>query len=113
MLTHSNTCLPWPTLPLLRLALLPMTMVNAMCALSATHWQPYAFTSAAMVLRFAMLVQVGALGVEAATGHFNRCTGLAQWYPATTDDDTVTELTLRRFRQSANRRSSSASLDDD
>lgn len=72
MLTVSNTCLPWPTLVLLRLALLPMTMVNAMCALSATRWQPYAFTSLAMVLRFAVMVQVGALGVEAGTGHFNR-----------------------------------------
>ena len=72
MLTFSNTCLPWPTLLLLRLALLPMTMVNAMCALSSTRWQPYAFTSLAMLLRFAVLVQVGALGVEAATGHLNR-----------------------------------------
>jgi len=71
MLTFSNTCLPWPTLLLLRLALLPMTMVNAMCALSSTRWQPYAFTSLAMVLRFAVMVQVGALGVEAATGHLN------------------------------------------
>lgn len=72
MLTFSNTCLPWPTLVLLRLALLPMTLVNAMCAMSATRWRPYAFTSLAMVLRFAVLVQVGALGVEASTGHLNR-----------------------------------------
>lgn len=72
MLTFSNTCLPLPTLVLLRLALLPMTLVNAMCALLATRWRPYAFTSLAMVLRFAVLVQVGALGVEASTGQLNR-----------------------------------------
>lgn len=71
LLTLSGSCLSWQTLLLLRLALLPMTLVSAGCALSATAWRPYALTSLALVLRFGLMVQAGAIGVQAMTGHLS------------------------------------------
>lgn len=76
LLTLSGTRLSWPTLLLLRLALLPMALVSACCALSATSWRPYAVTSLALVLRFALMVQAGALGVDAISGQFSIASAL-------------------------------------
>ncbi len=53
---------------LLRLALIPMNLVNASCALSPTPWRPYALASLVLVPRFAVLVQAGAVGAEASRG---------------------------------------------
>jgi uncharacterized membrane protein YdjX (TVP38/TMEM64 family) len=71
LLTFSGSCLSWQLLLLLRLALLPMTLVSAGCALSATAWRPYALTSLVLVLRFTLMVQGGAIGVQAITGHLS------------------------------------------
>lgn len=76
LLTLSGTSLSWPTLLLLRQALLPMALVSACCALSATSWRPYAVTSLALVLRFALMVQAGALGVDAISGQFSIASAL-------------------------------------
>ena len=61
----------FPALVALRLAPLPMTVVSACCALSSTGWQPYALASTTLVLRFSLMVQVGALGAEAVEGHLS------------------------------------------
>jgi uncharacterized membrane protein YdjX (TVP38/TMEM64 family) len=68
LLVVIDTQLSWPTLLLLRLALLPMAPVSACCALSATACRPYALTSLVLVLRFALMVQAGALGAATARG---------------------------------------------
>jgi uncharacterized membrane protein YdjX (TVP38/TMEM64 family) len=68
LLVVIDTQLSWPTLLLLRLALLPMAPVSACCALSATAWRPYALTSLVLVLRFALMVQAGALAAATARG---------------------------------------------
>lgn len=60
-----------PVLVLLRLAPLPMTVVSACCALSSTGWRPYALASTTLVLRFALMVQFGALGADAVEGHLS------------------------------------------
>ena len=68
LLATLDTSLSWQSMLLLRLALLPMALVSACCALSATSWRPYALTSLVLVLRFALMVQAGALGVAAMRG---------------------------------------------
>ncbi len=68
LLAAIDTQLSWQSLLLLRLALLPMAAVNACCALSATAWRPYALTSVVLVLRFALMVQAGALGAAGFRG---------------------------------------------
>lgn len=55
-------------LVLLRLALLPMNLVNASCALSPTPLRRYAIASLALVPRFSVLVLAGATGAEALKG---------------------------------------------
>jgi uncharacterized membrane protein YdjX (TVP38/TMEM64 family) len=55
-------------LVLLRLALLPMNVVNASCALSPTPLRRYAIASLALVPRFAVMVLAGAIGAEAVKG---------------------------------------------
>jgi uncharacterized membrane protein YdjX (TVP38/TMEM64 family) len=68
LLAAIDTQLSWQSLLMLRLALLPMAAVNACCALSATAWRPYALTSGVLVLRFALMVQAGALGAASVRG---------------------------------------------
>ena len=63
-----QTSLSWRSVLLLRLALLPTTLVSACCALSATDWRPYALASLALLVRFTMVVQAGALGADALAG---------------------------------------------
>lgn len=66
-----NARLSWRSLLLLRLALLPMALVSTCCALSDTAWQPYAVASLVLVLRFSLMVQAGALGMQAFTGQLS------------------------------------------
>jgi uncharacterized membrane protein YdjX (TVP38/TMEM64 family) len=68
MLTLAKTRLSWRSLLLLRLAPLPMALVSACCALSATGWRAYSLTSLVLALRFAVMVQAGARGAEAFRG---------------------------------------------
>lgn len=63
-----DTRLSWQTLLLLRLALVPMLVVNTCAALSATDWLPYALTSLVLVVRFTLMVQAGALGTGVIRG---------------------------------------------
>lgn len=53
---------------LLRLALIPMTLVNASCALSPTAPRPYALACLVLLPRFALLVVAGDLGAAALRG---------------------------------------------
>jgi uncharacterized membrane protein YdjX (TVP38/TMEM64 family) len=56
---------------LLRLALIPMNLVNASCALSPTPWRPYALACLVLIPRFAVLVLAGAVGAEASRGNLS------------------------------------------
>lgn len=53
---------------LLRLALIPMTLVNAACALSPTAPKPYALACLLLLPRFALMVFAGDLGAETVRG---------------------------------------------
>ena len=53
---------------LLRLALIPMNLVNIACALGPTPLRPYALASLALVPRFALIVWLGSLGAAAVRG---------------------------------------------
>ena len=53
---------------LLRLAAIPMNLVNAACALGPTPLRPYALASLMLVPRFTLLVLLGELGAEVASG---------------------------------------------
>lgn len=66
-----HTPLSMRSLLLMRLALLPTALVSACCALSATDWRPYALASLALLVRFTMVVQVGALGADALNGELS------------------------------------------
>ena len=66
-----HTSVSWRSLLLLRLALLPTALVSACCALSATDWRPYALASLALLVRFTMVVQAGALGADAFRGELS------------------------------------------
>lgn len=59
---------PLRVLVLLRLALLPMNLVNASCAPSPTPLRRYAIARLALVPRFAVMVLAGAIGAEAVKG---------------------------------------------
>ena len=53
---------------LLRLALIPMNLVNASCALSPTPARTYALACLVLIPRFAVMVLAGAVGAEASRG---------------------------------------------
>jgi uncharacterized membrane protein YdjX (TVP38/TMEM64 family) len=53
---------------LLRLAAIPMNLVNAACALGPTPLRPYAVASLMLVPRFMLLVLAGDVGAEALRG---------------------------------------------
>lgn len=53
---------------LLRLAAIPMNLVNAACALGPTPLRPYALACLMLVPRFSLMVLAGAVGAEAARG---------------------------------------------
>jgi uncharacterized membrane protein YdjX (TVP38/TMEM64 family) len=71
ILSMVDARLSWRTVLLLRLALLPMALVSACCALSATGWRGYSLASTVLVLRFAVMVQAGARGAEAISGQLS------------------------------------------
>ena len=71
MLSLVDARLSWRSLLLLRLALLPMALVSACCALSATGWRVYSLASTVLVLRFAVMVQIGANTAEAISGQLS------------------------------------------
>ena len=56
---------------LLRLALIPMNLVNAGCALGPTRLQPYALACLALIPRFALMVLAGATGAESLWGNLS------------------------------------------
>ena len=66
-----NTRLSWRVLLLLRLALLPTTLVSACCALSATDWRPYTLASLVLALRFTLMVEAGVIGADALKGELS------------------------------------------
>ncbi|MFZ0408216.1 MAG: VTT domain-containing protein, partial [Cyanobium sp.] len=53
---------------LMRLALIPMNLVNASCALSPTPGRAYALACLVLIPRFALIVLAGAVGAEASRG---------------------------------------------
>jgi uncharacterized membrane protein YdjX (TVP38/TMEM64 family) len=53
---------------LLRLAAIPMNLVNAACALGPTPLRSYALASLVLVPRFSLMVWAGSLGAQAARG---------------------------------------------
>ena len=64
---------------LLRLALIPMNLVNAGCALGPTRLQPYALASLALIPRFALMVLAGATGDESMRGNLSPLSLTARW----------------------------------
>ncbi|MCX5969111.1 MAG: VTT domain-containing protein [Cyanobacteria bacterium] len=83
---------------LLRLALIPMNLVNASCALSPTPWRPYALASLVLLPRFAVLVQAGAVGAEASRGNLSPL-AIASHAIALSATATVLVILGRRLRQ--------------
>lgn len=71
MLNLADARMSFRTVLLLRLALLPMALVSACCALSATGWRSYSLASTVLVLRFAVMVQIGANTAEAFAGELS------------------------------------------
>ena len=59
---------------LLRLALIPMNLVNASCALGPTPGRTYALACLVLIPRFAVLVLAGAVGAEASHGSLSPLT---------------------------------------
>ncbi len=53
---------------LLRLAAIPMNLVNAACALGPTPLRPYALASLVLVPRYSLMVLAGSVGAQAARG---------------------------------------------
>ena len=53
---------------LMRLALIPMNLINASCALSPTPARTYALACLVLIPRFAVMVLAGAVGAEASRG---------------------------------------------
>lgn len=64
---------------LLRLALIPMNLVNAGCALGPTRLQPYALASLALIPRFALMVMAGATGAESLRGNLSPLSLISRW----------------------------------
>lgn len=64
---------------LLRLALIPMNLVNAGCALGPTRLQPYALASLALIPRFALMVLAGATGAESLRGNLSPLSLTGRW----------------------------------
>lgn len=64
---------------LLRLALIPMNLVNAGCALGPTRLQPYALACLALIPRFALMVLAGATGAESMRGNLSPLSLTGRW----------------------------------
>ena len=95
----------FPVLVLLRLAPLPMTLVSACCALSATNWRFYAMASTTLLLRFSLMVQAGSMGAEAISGRLSVLSALMT-AAAAAAALTLAWLSGRRLRQLISQRHS-------
>jgi uncharacterized membrane protein YdjX (TVP38/TMEM64 family) len=84
-------------LVLLRLSLIPMNLVNAACALGPTPLPRYALGSLMLVPRFALLVQAGSVGSQAARGSLSPL-ALAGWSVALTATAAVLVLLARSLQ---------------
>jgi len=83
---------------LLRLALLPMNLVNAGCALGPTQPKPYALASLALIPRFALMVLAGATGAESIQGNLSALGVTSRWL-ALTASGALLLLLARRLRR--------------
>lgn len=86
---------------LLRLALIPMNLVNAGCALGPTELRPYALACLAMIPRFALMVLAGATGAESMRGNLSPLSLAARWV-AVAASAAVLLLLARRLQHQAN-----------
>jgi uncharacterized membrane protein YdjX (TVP38/TMEM64 family) len=68
---------------LLRLALLPMNLVNAGCALGPTEPKTYTLASLALIPRFALMVMAGATGAETMRKSLGPLTTTSHWIALT------------------------------
>ena len=87
---------------LLRLALIPMNLVNAGCALGPTRLQPYALACLALIPRFALMVLAGATGAESMRGNLSPLSLMGRWVALAAS--AVVVLLLGRRLQFSDRR---------
>ena len=87
---------------LLRLALIPMNLVNAGCALGPTRLQPYALACLALIPRFALMVLAGATGAESLRGNLSPLSLMGRWVALAAS--AVVVLLLGRRLQFSDRR---------
>jgi uncharacterized membrane protein YdjX (TVP38/TMEM64 family) len=87
---------------LLRLALIPMNLVNAGCALGPTRLQPYALACLALIPRFALMVLAGATGAESMRGNVTPFSLMGRWVALAAS--AVVVLLLGRRLQFSDRR---------
>jgi uncharacterized membrane protein YdjX (TVP38/TMEM64 family) len=87
---------------LLRLALIPMNLVNAGCALGPTRLQPYALACLALIPRFALMVLAGATGAESMRGNVSPLSLMGRWVALAAS--AVVVLLLGRRLQFSDRR---------
>jgi len=77
---------------LLRLALLPMNLVNAGCALGPTHPKTYTLASLVLIPRFTLMVMTGATGAEMIQGNLNTLAITSRWIALTASAVTLVLL---------------------
>jgi uncharacterized membrane protein YdjX (TVP38/TMEM64 family) len=87
---------------LMRLALIPMNLVNAGCALGPTRLQPYALACLALIPRFALMVLAGATGAESMRGNVSPLSLMGRWVALAAS--AVVVLLLGRRLQFSDRR---------
>jgi uncharacterized membrane protein YdjX (TVP38/TMEM64 family) len=87
---------------LLRLALIPMNLVNAGCALGPTRLQPYALACLALIPRFALMVLAGVTGAESMRGNVSPLSLMGRWVALAAS--AVVVLLLGRRLQFSDRR---------
>jgi uncharacterized membrane protein YdjX (TVP38/TMEM64 family) len=87
---------------LMRLALIPMNLVNAGCALGPTRLQPYALACLALIPRFALMVLAGATGAESMRGNVSPLSMMGRWVALAAS--AVVVLLLGRRLQFSDRR---------
>ena len=97
---------------LLRLALIPMNLVNAGCALGPTRLQPYALASLALIPRFALMVLAGATGAESMRGNLSPLSLTARWV-AVAASAAVLLVVARRLQFSDTRNDPETSQQDE
>jgi uncharacterized membrane protein YdjX (TVP38/TMEM64 family) len=88
---------------LLRLALIPMNLVNAGCALGPTELRPYALACLALIPRFALMVLAGATGAESLRGKLSPVSLMSRWVAVAASAAVLLLLARRLQRQAATR----------